>query len=204
MHNDEKRLPTKDEKPLVPADAPMTSSRSERPKATAIGSTSRGSAIQIVLKDPDHCIATWHQTVIEIWRGAATVTGVRHMMKTCEKLLANGKGGVTYLAILERSSPAPDEQARTILAQWSREVVPRMAGAVLVAEGTSFRAALVRGVGIALTALLPHRVPFKFTGTVEEASVLLAPLLPTSVGGSSALRAAVEEVHSQMGQSRGA
>jgi hypothetical protein len=178
----------------------MNSPGSERPKATGVGSAFGGKNIRIVLMDRDHCIATWNQTVIEIWRGVATVTGVIHMIKTCEKLLENGKGNVTYLAILERSAPPPSEQVRTILAQWSREVVPRMAGAVLVTEGTGFRAALVRGVGIALTALLPHRVPFKFAGTVDEALTLLAPLMPASVGGSNGLRLAVEEVQAQMGR----
>lgn len=154
--------------------------------------------IQITLKDPDHCIATWHQTVIEVWRGVPTATGVRHMMKTCEKLLATGRGDVTYLAIVERSSPAPPERVRPVLAQWSREIVPRMAGAVIVAEGGGFRSALVRGVGIALTALLPHKIPFKFSGTLDEGANLLASFVPASVGGVTALRAAAEKVHAEM------
>lgn len=152
----------------------------------------------IVARDRDHCVAIWHQTIIHIWRGAPTVTAVAGMVEACKNLLASGKGDVTCLAIVERSSPAPEEAARSALAKWSRDIVPQMAIAALVAEGSGFRSALVRGVGVTLTALVPHKVPFKFFSNVAEAVQQLAPALPTVSGGAIALRSVVEKLRAEL------
>jgi hypothetical protein len=144
-----------------------------------------------------HAIATWNQTVIHVWRGAPTVENLQKMVDACEKLLATGQG-VTTLSIIERGSPAPGELARHALAAWSRDVVPRMAGAVLVAEGSGFRSALVRGVGVALTALVPHKVPFKFCSDVDEALAELSHAIPSATGGIKALKLALDQVRAAM------
>lgn len=154
---------------------------------------------RIVFKDPDFCIAVWQQTVIHVWRGAPTPENVATMVRTCNELLGNGRGPVTNLGIVERSSPPPEQPVRAALAEWSRDVVPKMAGAVLVAEGSGFRAALVRGVGLALTTLMPHRIPFKFVGSLEEAVEHLAPKLRPASGGAPALKTVVEQLRADMG-----
>jgi hypothetical protein len=155
--------------------------------------------VQFVAIDSNHCVATWHQTVVEIWRGPSSVEGAKIMVETCKKLIANGKGGVTFIAILERTSPPPEQPVRAVLAQWSRDVVPQMAIATMVSEGSGFRAALVRGVGLALTTLVPHRVPFKFCSDVEEAVLKLAHAIPPRAGGAAGLRAALEKIRAKMG-----
>jgi hypothetical protein len=149
---------------------------------------------RIVAQDPDHCIAVWQQTVIHIWRGQPTVETVAKMVATCNDLISTGRAPVTCLGIVERSSPPPEEPVRAALAQWSRDVVPKMVGAVFVAEGSGFRAALVRGVGLALTTLMPHRIPFKFVTNVDEAIDHLAPKLPVASGGAPVLRSVVERL----------
>lgn len=149
---------------------------------------------RIVAQGPDVCIAVWQQTVIHVWRGEATVENVAKMVATCNELIASSRAPVTCLGIVERSSPPPVEPVRAALAQWSRDVVPRMVGAVIVAEGSGFRAALVRGVGLALTTLMPHRIPFKFVSSVDEAIDHLAPKLPVASGGASVLRSVVEHL----------
>lgn len=155
--------------------------------------------IQFVVIDGNHCVATWHQTVVEIWRGPSSVEGAKVMVETCKKLVANGKGGVTFVAILERTSPPPEQPVRAVLAQWSRDVVPQMEIATMVSEGSGFRAALVRGVGLALTTLLPHAMPFKFCSDVEEAVLKLAPAIPARNGGAAGLRTAIEKIRARMG-----
>src|SRR4051812_23911920 len=89
--------------------------------------------IRIVVKDPEHCIAVWDQVVFEIWRGPATLIGSKRMVETCEDLLANRKGNASFFAILERTSPPPAEPVRALLARWSRETVPKMSAAIVVA-----------------------------------------------------------------------
>ena len=85
--------------------------------------------------------------------------------KACRALLAERRRDVTYISVIERSSPAPSDTVRRELATWSRDVVTKLAVAAMVAEGGGFKNALVRGVGVALTLLAPHKVPFKFAGT---------------------------------------
>jgi hypothetical protein len=171
----------------------------KRIDAVAVLSPRTDADVQFVTIDANHCVATWHQTVVEIWRGPASVEGANIMVQTCQKLIANGKGSVTFIAILERTSPPPEQPVRTVLARWSRDVVPLLAVATMVSEGSGFRAALVRGVGLALTALVPHKVPFKFCSDVEEAVLKLAPALPPRAGGSAGLRSAIEIIRAKMG-----
>ena len=147
---------------------------------------------RIAAQDSDHLTAVWHETVVTVFRGPATLQAVLNIGRTCEGLLAAARGPVTYLSVIERSSPAPTETVRRELATWSRDVVTRLALAVIVAEGGGFKNALVRGVGVALTVLLPHKVPFKFVNSVPEGASLLAPFLPENAGGPVALSAVID------------
>lgn len=122
---------------------------------------------------------------------------IAKMVAACQKLIDAG-GGVTCLAIVERGSPAPGEVARHALAAWSRDVVPKMTAAVFVAEGSGFRSALVRGVGVALTTLMPHKVPFKFCSDVDEALIQLSPAIPAAFGGVAALKLAIDQIRAAM------
>jgi hypothetical protein len=105
---------------------------------------------------------------------------------------------VAFLGIVEATSPPPNERARAELAVFSRDTIPRMGLAVLVAEGGGFRAAFVRGVGITLTLLMPHRLPFKFVSTLEEAATHLAPYISATSGGAEGLTRAVNEVRQRI------
>jgi hypothetical protein len=155
-------------------------------------------AILIQAVDPDRCVGTWNRTLIQIWREVATPEAVVEMTSIADKLVAQQGDPVTCLFVVEASSPPPSDRARKELAKFSRDTVRRMALAVIVAEGGGFRAALVRGVGIALTTLMPHAVPFKFVNTVDDALVLLRPHLSTAAGGTEGLRRAFEEMRGQI------
>ena len=149
---------------------------------------------RIVAQDSDCCVAVWHDTVITVFRGITTLQHALNVSNTCKALLAEARGPVTYISVIERSSPAPTETVRRELATWSRDVVTKLSSATIVAEGGGFKNALVRGVGVALTMLLPHTVPFKFSSTVGEGAALLAPFLAEQTGGAIELGLAVAEV----------
>ena len=149
---------------------------------------------RIIVQDSDCVVAVWHATVLSVYCGPATLQHVLNISQTCRVLLEESKDPVTYVGVIERSSPAPTETVRRELAAWSRDIVTKLAVATIVAEGGGFKNALVRGVGIALTVLLPHTVPFKFSSTVEEGAALVAPSLPEISGGAPQLIAAVAEV----------
>lgn len=151
------------------------------------------SPARMVAQDSDHFVAIWQDTVISVFRGAATLLHVLTISNACKALLAERRGDITYLSVIERSSPPPTDTVRRELAVWSSDVVTKLAVAVMVAEGGGFKNALVRGVGVALTLLAPHKVPFKFTSTVEEGAALVAPFLPAQAGGARELALAVAE-----------
>lgn len=154
-------------------------------------------AAQVVLQDSAFCVATWHQTVFTVFSGIATVEHVVGISALCQSFLSNGKGPATYMSVIERSSPAPTDVVRKELARWSRDVASKMSAAVIVAEGGGFKNAIVRGVGVALTVLTPHAVPFKFCGNVAEGVELLARFIPESVGGAAELSLAIAEVRAR-------
>lgn len=141
--------------------------------------------------DNDHCVAVWEQTIIHLWRYQPTLRTVTAMSDVCKDLIARKKTGITCLSIVERTSAAPSGPTRDALATWTKECVVHMAEAVIVAEGSGFRSALVRGVGVALTAVMPNKVPFHIVATVEEGAPHLAPHLPANADGAAGLLRAV-------------
>ena len=120
------------------------------------------------------------------------------MSRVAREFMAEESRPVSYLSIVEASAPPPPDVARQELAKFSRDIVPKMAAAVIVAEGGGFRSAFVRGVGITLTMLMPHRVPFKFAGTVKDGAALIGPHLSPLSGGSVALVRVIEELREQL------
>jgi hypothetical protein len=98
--------------------------------------------------------------------------------------------------IIEESSSAPKGEAIRYLADLSREVVSQMACAVAVAEGDTYRSALLRAGVTALAALAPHRVPYQLFSRVDLALRALAPHL--SDGATpAALANAISELRGQ-------
>jgi hypothetical protein len=130
-------------------------------------------AASLIVNNEAFCLATWHQTVFFVFRSVATVQQMKSVSAACESLLASSRGPVTCLAVVQRSSPPPVDVVRREMAIGSRNVVPKFAAAVIVAEGGGFRSALVRSVIVFLTTIVPHRVPFTFSGSVAEAVDIL-------------------------------
>jgi hypothetical protein len=145
-----------------------------------------------------YCFATWDRVLIEIWRLAVSAEIVAERNRIARMFMLEERQPISSLSIIEPLSPPPSDSARAELATFSRDLVPKMGVAVIVAEGGGFRAALVRGVGITLTTLMPHRVPFKFVHDVQEATVILAQHLSPAAGGAAGLERAVHDLRAQI------
>lgn len=146
-----------------------------------------------------YVVATWDRVFINIWRGAATpraVSGMADQARLWVQELNGQRCG--HLAIIESSSPAPDDRARVLLSAFFREVTANMGQPLFVAEGSGFRIAWVRGVILALSALAPQLLPFKFASSMEEASEVLEPVLTPGAGGAAGLLQAVELCRAQL------
>jgi hypothetical protein len=153
--------------------------------------------VSVVARDAGYCFLTWDRLALAIWRLSATRASVAEMTFVVRALMAKHDEPCSFLGIVEPTSPPPDEKARSELAKFSREVVPDLAMAIIVGEGGGFRASLVRAVGVTLTTLMPHRVPFKFLSSVEDAITLIAPHLSPGAGGIPGLRRAIADVRAQ-------
>jgi hypothetical protein len=99
--------------------------------------------------DADHGVAIWNRTLILIWRGRVSESAMLATNNAARRFVAE-PGPASCLFIVESGSPPPEGTARKALATFSREIAAQMVLAVVVAEGGGFRAALVRGVGLAL------------------------------------------------------
>jgi hypothetical protein len=148
--------------------------------------------------DDAHCVAIWGRTLIQIWRGVATGEAAIEMNRIAGAMVGADPFPATSLFVVEATSPPPEDVPRKQFAKFSRDIVSRMSLAVIVAEGGGFRSAIVRAVGVTLTMLMPHKVPFKYVGDLESASQLLDPRLAPGTGGAAELLRIVEELRAKI------
>lgn len=152
----------------------------------------------ILVVDDVHAVGTWKTTLIQVWRGAPTGPLSAEVNEITKQFMQASSGPINCLFVVERGSPPPDEACRKNLATFSRDLVSRMGIAVVVSEGSSFRAALVRAVGVTLTTILPHSSKFKFVGDLETAAKLIAPHLGPGADNARGLTSAVEDLRSKI------
>jgi hypothetical protein len=79
-----------------------------------------------------------------------------------------------------------------------RELAPGMRHQLFVAEGSGFRAAIVRGVGLAVSALAPSLLPFKFASSAEDAANTIAPCLSIYAGGAGGILEALAVLRARL------
>jgi hypothetical protein len=152
--------------------------------------------------DDGHVVATWDRVFIQIWRGEATPRAVDAMANAGRVWLRELAGNPgSSLSIVESTSPPPNERARPLLSAFYRELSPHVRHQLFVAEGSGFRVALVRGVGLAVSTLAPSFLPFRFVSTVPEAAGLLTTVLSQAAGGATAVVEAVADVRAKLEQS---
>lgn len=138
--------------------------------------------------DQNCVIATWDRVLLQVWRGEATPRAVQALSAAGHALMAANEGhACCSLSIIEAKSPPPSEQVRPLIASAYRELAPGMRHQLFVAEGSGFRAAIVRGVGLAVSAFAPSLLPFKFASNAEEAANTIEPCLSTYAGGARGL-----------------
>jgi hypothetical protein len=152
----------------------------------------------ILTVDPDHCLATWDRTLIQIWRRATTEKAVANACAVARTFAAKDPRGTTLLSIVERTSDIPGAKARAEFARFGKESARRMACCVLVPEGGGLRLAIVRSVAASLAALTGQAFPYQFSEDVDAALTLLRPHLAPSAGGPDALRRALITARAQI------
>jgi len=148
--------------------------------------------------DTHHCIATWDRVLLQVWRREVTAEAVRALHAIGKQFAAEIPDPLSMLSIIEPTSPPPSDKLRASISEFYRELAPRMKEQIIVAEGSGFRVALVRSVGLALSAIAPRSLPFRFVGSVTEAAAMIGPHLSPRAGGVDALQRAIGAARAQM------
>jgi hypothetical protein len=146
------------------------------------------------VEDKDHCVALWDNVLIQVWQFATTPTAVVELDTIARAFIAQLGGPICSIAVIERTSPPPKDDVRALLAKFYRELAPQMSQQIVVADGGGFRGAIVRAVGVTLSALAPRALPFRFVGSVPEATTLVRPHLSPRAGGEAALQRVLGEI----------
>jgi hypothetical protein len=136
--------------------------------------------------------ATWHDVLINIQRGNATTLTPHNIQRAAEALLLTHQQFV-LLIVVEPQAPPPAAQIRKRLSDFLASRRSNILRTFVVAEGGGFRAAIVRGVGVALSLLAPKALSFTFCDSVEQVAAALAPALE-DYGGTDAFLGAIEEI----------
>jgi hypothetical protein len=148
--------------------------------------------------DPDHAVATWDCVLLQIWRLDVQAQSVARLEGTARMFMRATPSRISSLAIIEATATPPNQAARAALSKFYRELAGQMLNAIVVPEGSGFRGAFVRGVGVALSALSPRALPFKFVGTVNEAASLVESSLSPQAGGARGLLDRIEQLRREI------
>jgi hypothetical protein len=147
---------------------------------------------------PNYCIATWDRVLLQIWRREVTPDAIESLSSIGRAFVATSAGPTCSLALIESTSPPPTDKLRGALSAFYREMAPHMREQIIVAEGSGFRAALVRSVGLALSAIAPSSLPFRFVGGIDEAAALIRPHLTAGAGGVNGLNVAIKDLRGKL------
>ena len=143
-----------------------------------------------------HVIATWDWVLIQLWRGEVTLGDAEKLLALGREFIATGRGGhpLNILTIIESRSPAPTQKVRSILSACFAEFAKTTQNQFFVSEGSGFRAALIRGVGLTVSTLAPTLLPFKFATSLDEVAVTIGPHISAAAGGADGLKQAVADL----------
>lgn len=150
--------------------------------------------LEIWTRDADHCLATWDSVYIQVWRYTALRQAVIEQRRIAEAFIATRPSRrISSIGIVESTSPPPGREAREEFARFFRQLAPYADESIVVPLGGGLRAAVIRGVGVALSAVAAEGLRFRFVETVARASQVVAPYLSADAGGAEALAAAIEQ-----------
>ncbi len=106
-----------------------------------------------VVSEAGYCAGNYGNVVVVEWRDRPTKAAVDRVSVIVEELLAAQDGPIAFLVIARGNGAAPDTDARDGFAKTMKSHADRIAGAVLVIEGTGLRSAAVRAVATAISLL---------------------------------------------------
>ncbi len=121
--------------------------------------------VKIELNEDRHVLVTWRNVLIQSFASEARIGTLKRSSEILRRLASTHPAGVGFMIIVSHSGRPPDQQCRQ---EWVAQMSAAYTRAVLVLfEGQTFRAALVRGV---VTGLVLLARPTACVLTAEKAS----------------------------------
>lgn len=137
---------------------------------------SRYDDVQILERNDDYMISTWKEVMFLAWHGRETTSGI-----TRSRILmapwAESKSSVALVILMPAKAALaqpPNDEARTAMAEVSRNASPALKGIGIIGNMSGFVGSVVRSVMTARQALTRTSVPFKMFASAEEAAPWLA------------------------------
>jgi hypothetical protein len=158
---------------------------------------------KVLRVDSDYVFATWDRVLLHVWTGQATSVAVRELRRIAAAFIKEATHPICCVSTVEPSSPPPTDNVRKELSALYAELTRDSAHSLVIAEGGGFRGAIIRGVGLTLSALAPQKLPFKFVSSIHEASTIIEPHLSPTSGGAAGARAMIDRVRAKAIQAHG-
>jgi hypothetical protein len=168
--------------------------------STQVVDSKLGEPLIIRASERDYCFATWDRVLISMWLGEMALEAAQAQLTAARRFVADNQGvPLSCLSIVGSHCPPPREKARVQLATTCRELEAAGVEQIWVAEGSESRAALVLGIGLAVSTAASPTLRLKFAVTVYEAAEMIAPRLSGASGRVPVLTSIVDQVRSHMG-----
>jgi hypothetical protein len=122
--------------------------------------------LAITLSHGGHLLATWRNLVIQAYAAEARSDTVERATLLLQRATRARPGAVGSIVLVTHQGRPPDEKCR---AAWVKQMRESRTGAILLLfEGTSLRASIVRGVATSLTLLARRSINIHVAGTPRE------------------------------------
>jgi hypothetical protein len=145
-------------------------------------------APQIEFVDEDHCIATWQDVLISIWRRNPSAERLEKLRQFSQRFTRRSRTPISAIVVVEANCPVPDEAGRQHSIEFIRDLGNSGArGIVLVFEGSGFLAAASRAVMIGLMTGAHFAIPYKVVGTLTGAELFF-----TNIGANIGMGGTME------------
>ncbi|MFT3775731.1 MAG: hypothetical protein QM820_61070 [Minicystis sp.] len=151
-------------------------------------------ALKIELNEKGHLLATWRHVMMQLYTAEARRTTIVKASEMMRRLTRDNPAGIGSLVLVQHTGRPPDEGCRSAWVTQMRENQSK--GILILFEGTSLRASIVRGVVTGMAQLAKRSADIHVSAKPREGLPWLVSTLEqrgAPCGSVAEISAAVEE-----------
>lgn len=147
-------------------------------------------AERIVWNPPAYGVVCVGDVLVQLWETESPTPAFRTILSWCQARKERTDAPLWMITVVGENSTMPDAEARRVAAQFPMHFKEF----VMVAEGTGFRASVVRSVLAGMAMLSPRRASTHVTSTLSEGVQLLGTLSEGAIHATT--------LHGTLGETR--